>query len=212
MKIIKIHYKISKPVSKYKEIKKEALELKDFIVNGKFEGLYNKAFAIAHAQVSENPMAFFVVSPEVVAEKMFESQVIINPEVVEASNIMETVNPSNGNTINVSNIFEMKDACMSFAFRTPKLVKRFNKIKVKYQIKGFWGLKTIERELEGIASQIFQHETDHINGKNVYFESEKPEKWWELLGKNKSKGGNSLDTPDGVERAKDLIRDDFTNN
>ena len=208
MKLIPVHYKISKPVKSYKEIAKEAEELKEYIVNGKYEGLYNKAFAIAHNQVSYNPMAFFVVSPDVIAENMFESQVIINPEIVEAEKTRELVREGTGQTILVSNVRQMKDACMSFAFREPKNVNRFDKIKVKYQIKGFWGLKTVIRELEGMASQIFQHETDHINAKNVYFESENPEKWWEMIGREKSKGGTSLDNPDkaGIKRAKDVVR------
>jgi peptide deformylase len=57
---------------------------------------------------------------------------------------------------------EAKDpeGCLSF----PNLwltVKRAEKIKVKYQdIRG----QTVERELEGLAARIYQHELDHLNG------------------------------------------------
>lgn len=52
------------------------------------------------------------------------------------------------------------EGCLSF----PDLwmhVDRAEKIKVKYQdIRGM----TVERELEGLLSRVFQHEYDHLNG------------------------------------------------
>ena len=209
MEIIKCHYKVSKPVVSYKEIKAEAEALRRFIVLGQFKGYYNKAFAIAHCQVSETPFAFFIVSPDVIKEKMFVDDVIINPEIVEAplhKNIAG--NPEalkkmgldlekiKAQTIKVPNAIEYQEPCMSFPFRTPKRITRYDVIKVKYQIPGFFGLKMIEAELHGIASEIFQHEYDHLQGKNIYFESEAPVKWWELIGTPKSLGGTSLDNPD----------------
>lgn len=199
MKIIATHYKVSKPVAKYKEIEKEAELMKRFIVHGDFKGFYNKAFAIAHAQVSETPMSFFVVSPDVMVEKMFEDQVIINPKII--SSPLYVLEQREGGfmdadyTEQVLNAIESDEPCMSFPFRKPKRIKRFNKIVVQYQIKGWFGLKTIKKEVSGIASQIFQHEYDHTEGKNIYFESETPIKWWELIGTERSKGGTSLDDP-----------------
>jgi peptide deformylase len=208
MEIIKIHYKVSKPVESYKEIKAEAEAMKYFIVAGQFKGYYNKAFAVAHCQVSETPMSFFVVSPDVVNEKMFEAQVIINPEITEAplhKNIGGNaealkkigLDPDKVKVQNVTvpNAIVYQEPCLSFPYRQPKKVTRYDIIKVRYQIPGFFGFKTIERELNGIASEIFQHEFDHTQGKNIYFESETPVKWWELLGTEKSKGGTSLDNP-----------------
>ena len=215
MEIIKIHYKISKPVVSYKEIKKEAEEMRRFIVLGQFKGYYNKAFSICHCQVSETPMAFFVCAPECVKEKMFVDDVIINPEIVEApahKNIAGNaeaikkmgLDPDKvqAKAITVPNTIEYQEPCMSFPFRTPKRVKRFDVIKVKYQIKGLLGFKTIEAELKGIASEIFQHEVDHLQGKNIYFTSEQPVKWWELIGTAKSLGGTSLDAPEGLNLKK----------
>lgn len=215
MEIIKIHYKISKPVEAWKEIKDEVELMRRFIVKGNFKGYYNKAFAIAHCQVSETPYAFFVVSPDVMVEKMFEADVIINPEIVDApahKNIaadpealkkiadqMHT-KPENfkAKAITVPNTIEYQEPCMSMPFRTPKRITRFDVIKVRYQIKGLLGLKTVEAELKGIASEIFQHEYDHTQGKNLYFTSETPVKWWDLIGTEKSKGGTSLDAPEGL--------------
>lgn len=215
--IIKIHYKISKPVASYSEIKEEADKMLRFIVRGRFLGFYNKAFAIAHCQVSETPYAFFVVSPEVVNEKLFEKQVIINPQIVSSplylemplakTNAPKDVLDKLGNkVVKVPNALEYNEPCMSFPFRQPKRIVRYNKIKVKYQIKTMFGLKTIERELGGIASEIFQHEYDHTIGKNIYFETGTPIKWWELIGRPKSKGGTSLDDPDelGLLKSKEV--------
>jgi peptide deformylase len=207
MEICKIHYKVSKPVAGYKEIKAEAEALRRFIVLGKFKGYYNKAFAIVHCQVSETPFAFFVCAPECVKEKMFVDDVIINPQIVEAKTHIEIMGdkikgaPKEllDKAITVPNTIEYQEPCMSFPFRTPKKVVRFNKIKVQYQVAGFFGgLKTIKADLQGIASEIFQHEYDHTQGKNIYFETETPVKWWELIGTEKSKGGTSLDAPEGL--------------
>lgn len=219
MKIIKIHYKISKPVSNYKEIKAVAEEMKRFIVVGKFEGFYNKAFAIAHCQVSETPMSFFIVAPDCVNEGMFKGQVIINPQIISAplqKNIAvypEAVkklglDPEKikGKPVNIPNAIEYLEPCMSFLFRRPKKIIRYDEIHVRYQIPSFFGLKTITADLVGIASEIFQHEYDHTQGKNIYFESETPVKWWELIGTPKSKGGTSLDNPDelGLFQSKEI--------
>ena len=200
MKIVPIHYKISKPVVSYKEINEEAKLMKRFIVFGDFKGIYNKAFAIAHCQVSETPMSFFVVSPEVVTEKMFESQVIINPQIIEANEHRNIVSQNNSSSISsvqgittIRNVKEYQEPCMSFPFRRPKTVLRYDVIRVKYQIKSIIGLKTIEKELSGLVSEIFQHEFDHMQGKNIYFATENPVKWWELVGQPKSIGGTSLD-------------------
>jgi len=201
MEIIKIHYKISKPVVSYKEIRVEAREMRRFIVLGKFKGFYNKAFSIAHCQVSETPMSFFVLAPECVKEKMFVDDVIINPIIIEAKENKEIAGRE------IKNSIEYQEPCMSFPYRRPKRVIRYDVIKIKYQIPGFFGfgLKTIEAELKGIASEIFQHCYDLTRGKNIYFESETPVKWWELIGTEKSKGGTSLDNPEGLnlKRAKE---------
>ncbi len=173
MQIIKIHYKISKPVERYSEIAKDAENLKQFIVSGPFKGLWRKAYGLAHCQVSESPMAFFVLIPELV--EVFGSQVIINPEIVNAP-----IKVSAGAFQEIPNANEFQEGCMSFPYRHMKRMIRFNIIDVRYQIKGVFGFKTIEKRLEGQESQMFQHEYDHLQGKNIFFESEKPWKWWEV--------------------------------
>jgi peptide deformylase len=200
MEIVPIHYKVSKPVKNYNEIKTEANELIKLVASSNFKGLYNKAFAIAHAQVSEKPYAFFVVSKDVVDQGMFESQVIINPKILVK---LDNVEVAKGIVLNNLVIYE--EPCMSFPFRKPKGVTRYNDIKVSYQINSWCGLKTITKEVSGITSQILQHEFDHTEARNIYFTSENPIKWWELLGTPKSKGGTSLDDPDklGLTKSSD---------
>ena len=192
MEIIPVHYKISKPVTNWKEISKEVEEVRRFIVRGKFKGFYDKAFAIAHCQVSDTPYAFFVVAPEVVKEKMLKDEVIINPEIIDCP-VYKKVSG-----IDMLNAIDYDEACMSFPFRKEKRIRRYDYIKVKYQIPTMFGIKDVEQELYGIASQIFQHEYDHLQGKNIYFESETPVKWWELIGTPQSKGGTSLDNADDL--------------
>ncbi len=202
MEIIKIHYKISKPVKAWKEIKTEAGLMRRFIVRGRLKGYYNKAFSISHCQVNEKPYAFFVVAPECLKEKMFVDDVIINPEIVECKPYKQITDK-----VKIPNIIEYQEPCLSFPFRKPKAVKRYDVIKVKYQIHGLLGgFRTIKAELKGIASEIFQHECDHIQGKNIYFTSESPTKWWELIGTERSLGGTSLDDPEylKLKRSKEV--------
>lgn len=226
MKIIKIHYKVSKPVSSFKEIAGQVKELVHFVDNGKYEGFYNKAYAIAHTQVSETPYAFFVVANECVTNnpkmkwyKMFADRVIINPKIVEASEFREIDSNSEElkklgfdpaklkvAKLKIPNTVEYNEMCMSFPFRTPKRIQRYSQITVQYQIKGIFGLKTIKATLLGIAAEIFQHECDHMQGKNIYFETETPVKWWELLGSKRPVGGVSLDQfdPAGMTPAREI--------
>lgn len=196
MKILPIHYKISKPVKSYKEIRSEAKELMDFVWRGEFKGLWNKAYAIAHCQVSETPYAFFVVAMEHINSKMFDDQVIINPQILEAPTMIKI---KHGNEmVDIPNAIDYDEPCMSFPFRQPKRITRYNEIKVRYQVHRFIGFKTVTRKLSGLASEIFQHEYDHIQGKNIYFESEHPVKWWELIGKDRPLSDGSPDKFDAT--------------
>jgi peptide deformylase len=211
MEILKAHYKLSKPVSSYKEISAEAKKMMRFVERGALKGFYNKAFAITHSEVSETPYAFFVVAPEVIAEKMFKSRVIINPEIIDAPVYKKEVKTWNINGVmqgkNIPNAIEYDEPCLSFPYRKPKRIVRYDSITVRYQIPELFGtiLRTVEEEIHGIASQIFQHEYDHIKGKNIYFESDNPVKWWELIGKSRPVCGESLDQfdPKGLTPARE---------
>ena len=152
-------------VKNWREIKEDALELREFIKQ-EFKGHYNSAFAISHAQVSEDPKSFFVVNEDVSTEvakvknqgnltKTFGSWCIVNAEILLTKKPVPIEVP-------------FKDACMGFPFRKPKEVQRIYRIKVKYYIPFFGFLRKKVEVLEGVPSFIVQHELEHAEGKNIY--------------------------------------------
>lgn len=198
MEIIKSHYAISKPVRNYAEIRKEAEALKKFIDNPRLKGYYNKAYAICHCQVSETPYAFFVVADDVIVEGLLKHKVIINPEIIETPATMRVkLKDKKGKVVSdkeVPNKMIFREACLSFPFRKEKSVERYFEVKVRYQVPILFGLKlkTIEEYKQKVIAHIFQHEIDHINGRNIFLESQEPFKWWELIGTPKPQGGTSI--------------------
>lgn len=101
---------------------------------------YPSAYAISHCQIThEEPKRFFVT---------FNGERIINPEILERSGKCYS-----------------KEGCMTFPFRSIKKVRRWRKVKVKYQdMEG----KETEKEVEDLEAFIFQHEIDHFNGICIY--------------------------------------------
>src|SRR3990167_1841227 len=155
MKIIRPDWQPSRPVQNWKEIGEQVLMMRNFIVTNKFEGNWDKAYSLSHCQVRvEGHFAFFVVHPDHVGpKKMFQYDMIVNPEIVSVEEKTKE---------------RMEEACMSFPYRTAKKMDRYYVIKVKYQVKGWFGLKIIEEETMGLKAQIFQHEIDHCRGKSIY--------------------------------------------
>jgi peptide deformylase len=157
MNLIKIHYIKSKEVGGYSQIEKAAADVMQFLDdnNGKFKGEYPTTYAIAHAQVTDTPFSFFVVSKAVLDQNLFKHRVIINPVVISGEDLMV-----------------LKEGCMSFPHRKAKNVARYTKLKVQYDVQGISGaLERITEDLIWPQSQIFQHEADHCNGKNIYFDA-----------------------------------------
>ena len=149
------HNKPAIKVNNWKEISEEAEELRQFISARNFKGLYDKAFAISHAQVSETPKAFFVVSENTERYdlvKMFGHWCIINLFISE-----------HGEEI------DFTEACMSFPHREPKRTRRYNEVEVTYWIPWIFGLRKMKRTFSGLPAFICQHEEDHAHGRNIYF-------------------------------------------
>jgi len=199
MEIIKSHYAISKPVQSYAEIKKEAEALIKFIDRPQLKGYYNKAYALCHCLFSETPYAFFVVADDVLVEGLLKHKVIINPEIIEIPETMKIkLKDQTGKVVRedqeVPNKMTFKEACFSFPYRQEKNIERPFEIKVRYQVPALFGLKlkTIEEYKIGVISDIFQHEIDHMAGKNIFLQTQEPFKWWELIGTPKPKGGTSI--------------------
>lgn len=165
--------------------------------NGHFPNTYNKAYAVSHCQVSDNPYAFFVVSKDLINEmKLFDtlamsrknfyfaSQVILNARILVATDKIEGKVPKREVTKDsegkvgykithedglITNKIMVPDCCMSFPDKKPKNTEIYYRIKVRYQIPAWYGLKTKTEWVEGLKSHIFQHEINHANGKNIYY-------------------------------------------
>lgn len=158
MKIIPVHNHKSLPVESWKQIKKDAKELRAFATNGPFIGPnFRACYALHHSQVSDNPLNFFALSEK--AEKLldFPHWCIVNPEIISGT---FSYRPLEG--------------CMSWPFRNPKKVDRYAVIRVKFQHPKFnplklrLELKTVEKAVEKLTAQVFQHEADHGKGKTIH--------------------------------------------
>ena len=110
--------------------------------------------SIHHAQVAEAPFAFFAVNAKYLEPFALTRRIIINPRIA---------------TVDENSVVYMKEACMSFPYRSGKHVLRYGRITVEYQIPIIGELETLLEECEGLKAIMFQHEIDHQHGKNIYF-------------------------------------------
>lgn len=146
MKIINPHNKISRPVVAYDLIMSECMELVSLV--DEMYSKNNQVVALHHAQVSDDPLNFFVLSAP--ASELFENQrIIINPTIVSKS----------GSSVD-------REGCLSFPFRPARYVKRASEVLVTYEVPFVSGI--VQKTLNGLAAIIFQHETDHGKGINIY--------------------------------------------
>lgn len=155
MEIIQPAHKIhANKVKNWRQIKKEALVLRDFIQNGKFKGDYSQAYAISHAQVSDKPMWYFVLNESIEdgwLKKQFGSWCIVNAEIIKFGDPCS-----------------FEEACMSFPFRKPKRINRFNDIIVKYKVPYMGILWSKKKQFKELPAFIIQHEQSHNVGENIY--------------------------------------------
>jgi peptide deformylase len=113
-------------------------------------GTYGEANAIAHTQIDDkDPLRFFVTN---------SGLVMINPLILSHTKFSDT----------------KKEGCMSYPAEPMTMVPRFNKVTVRYQmlIKNDDGKPDISKPQEitynGKLAEVFQHETQHLNGVNIY--------------------------------------------
>ena len=171
LKLIKPHYIKSRKVKSYNQIKSIVNEMKVFVDSEFKEGLFVKAYSLAHCEVSADPYAFFIINSDFIKKKVFKHQVMINPEIVNVPDTMKF--EADKDDKEHPNNMEIVEACMQFPFRKPKKLSRPYRIEVKYQVPFFFGLflRTVRCEFEGLQSQIFQHNHQHCLGKNIFFKS-----------------------------------------
>jgi peptide deformylase len=154
MRIIKIHYTPSTPVTSWGEIQAAARELLELVDAGTFPGNNPEAIALHHAQVAEAPFAFFVINSKYIEPFELTRRIIINPRIV---------------AVDASSVVYVKEACMSFPYRSGKHLLRYGHIMVEYLIPVVGELEKLVEECEGLKAIVFQHEIDHQQGKNIYF-------------------------------------------
>lgn len=178
MQIIRPHYFVSYPVRKFREIEADAKEMAEMLDVGGFAGHHEHGLALAHCQVEIESLSFFVVAKQFVESGTFEHRVIMNPKILEApvyrpmkdADVQIGV-PKDFRTPNAS---ECTEGCLSFPHKRSRRINRFDRIFVQYQVVGLFGFKrTVKKWLSGLASQVFQHEFDHCEGRNIFYDGYK---------------------------------------
>lgn len=146
MKIVDAHRVISRECTDFeaKRIAREAFLMKDFF------GEYT--VALAHPQVDDRePLRFFVLRHFLLDEA--RSTVIVNPRITRHS----------GYTV------DSLEGCHTWPGRPHKVVQRWRKCEVQYQVLDGNKLSEIREEaLVGFKAFVFQHELDHLDGKYCY--------------------------------------------
>jgi peptide deformylase len=152
------HYNPSMKVQNWLQIESDALEMAK-LVDG--EELCDRSVALHHAQVCEKPFNFFVINPKHIKEQVegLGSRYIINPRIV---------------ALEPGAMVFVDEGCLSFPHRKMRKKERCLVAQVEYQI--FDGKELITKEVlvDRIIAQMFQHECEHGEGRNMYFNSAKP--------------------------------------
>ncbi len=159
------------------------------------------ALSHCQMDVGADPFHFFVLNNEFIRGTMergkkdtdknfyFPSQIIVNAQILEAPEKLK-VNKPMRNVVKINgvmtpqvsivesmekNLISVPEACMSYPNRTKKNMDRFYRIKVRYQypktVLGVTFLRTKTEWAEGLKAHILQHEIDHANAKNMYYEN-----------------------------------------
>jgi len=152
------HRKISRDVTDADiERVKEYAEVMRAMCHRKY-GVNPGAFAIAHPQVDDqDPLRFFVTH---------ENLIVCNPKIIRKTQVP----------------VKRTEGCMTFPFSRPVDVMRSHKCEVEFQVLEDGKLGEVQRQnLSGRDAQVFQHETEHLDGKYVYEDKELWEKTCELI-------------------------------
>lgn len=120
----------------------------------------------------------------------FESQAIWNAEILETPDKItrkvpkRKVTPVKDGKVEVEivekeekidNKILVPEACMSWQHRKSRNMQRYHTIKVRYQyitknMLGIEVVKTFEGWVEGLKAHILQHECQHFDGKNMFYD------------------------------------------
>ena len=103
-----------------------------------------KAFGLAANQIGENKRILVFKHPD----KNFFGY-MVNPIIF----------------CKIGSVKKMREGCMSFPGKKDIMVRRYKKIKIKYQLVT-GAVRTMDAD--GLFAQILQHEVDHLNGKTIF--------------------------------------------
>lgn len=141
--------------------------------------LVNKEFVKKHAidqrdLPSRNKKNFWFPS-----QIIYNAEILNKPEEIKKEvSVRELVDPNDRKNLKtkisreerlVPNTIDVFESCSSFPYKKAKRVKRYYKIKVRYQIKTWYGFRTITEWVEGVKSHTFQHEIQHSAGRNIFY-------------------------------------------
>lgn len=122
-------------------------------------GRHNGYFAIAHPQCIEvDPLRFFVLNNQTETFATWRSVVIINPVIARHTN----------------QEIRKKEGCATFPNLPMTDVVRYHKCEVEYNELHFDKdnkpvlSPRLKANLVGRIAEVFQHETDHLDGKYIY--------------------------------------------
>lgn len=120
----------------------------------------------------------------------FPSQIIVNAHILQVPEKIK-VNVPERSFANVGgkmipkiiikekmerNTMDVPEACFSFPYRSQKTMERHYRVKVFYQypVKILWFsfLRSRTEWVEALKAHIFQHEIEHANAQNIYFQNE----------------------------------------
>lgn len=119
----------------------------------------------------------------------FPSRVIVNAKILNIPEKIHVTKPVRriervGNKVqpkitleeaDEKNLIGVPEACFSFTHMKPRTTERYFRIRVRYQypvkLLGLFPVLWRKTEwVEGLKAHIFQHEIDHANAKNMYYD------------------------------------------
>lgn len=119
---------------------------------GVFSGPYPNAYAIAHHQIERDHLRAFFVRSDIAFALFDRQKIIANPSWSPAD----------------IGVHEQREGCMTHGGRGDRKVRRYAAIDAEFDVIEDGQLKRRTVRLVRIAAQIFQHETDHCDGKTIY--------------------------------------------
>lgn len=158
--ILPPHLKAASKVEDPKAIIDEALQIRDGILRKEFTvpgSKWEYCVAMAQPQVSDSPLRYFVVNPDLVhIIEELGGFIIYNPKILEKDQ---------------GSSFQHQEGCMSYPFKPPIKIGRFKTIVAEYGIITDVvkpSFTVIKKQLSGMPALILQHELEHMNGRSIW--------------------------------------------